>query len=46
MFLGGLGGLAYYLGFSGVNWNFLPGILVALLYLSGFIGLIYALTGG
>jgi hypothetical protein len=51
MFVGGLGGIAYFLGLSSIDWSFMPDgwpgdILFALLYLSGFIGLIYALTGG
>jgi hypothetical protein len=51
MLVGGLAGFAYFLGFTRVNWDFMPGgaigqILLVLLYLSGFIALIYSLTAG
>lgn len=50
MLIGGLAGIAYYIAFASVNWDFLPdglsGVLLALLYLVGFIALVYALTAG
>jgi hypothetical protein len=51
MFVGGLAGIAYGIGFWSINWDFMPngwigGLLVTLLYLVGFIGLIYAVIFG
>lgn len=51
MFVGGLAGFAYFVGLTSVNWDFMPDgwigtILFVLLYLSGFIALIYAVTAG
>ena len=49
MFVFGLAGIAYGLGLASVDWSFMPdgvpgGILFALLYLTGFIALLYAVT--
>jgi hypothetical protein len=49
MLFGGVVGLLYYLGMASVEWDFLPNgvfgyILFGLLYLSGFIAVLYAYT--
>ena len=49
MLIGGVVGLGYFVAFDSVNWDFLPegvfgALLVSLMYLIGFIGLIYAMT--
>jgi hypothetical protein len=51
MFLGGLLGIGYVYGLGSINWDFLPhgwigDVLFALLYLAGFIGLVYAFAAG
>jgi len=51
MLVFGLAGFAYFTGLSSVNWDFMPDgwigtMIFALLYLSGFIALIYGLAKG
>ncbi len=51
MFVGGIAGIAYVLGLSRIDWSFMPsGILgsalFGVIYLVGFIALIYAMTTG
>lgn len=51
MFVGGLAGAAYFVGLASVDWDFMPNgwlgdVLFLILYIAGFIAVIYALTAG
>jgi hypothetical protein len=51
MFVGGIAGALYFIGLGSIDWGFLPDgwvgdSLFLLLYLSGFIAMLYALTAG